>query len=51
MRWLGKTKQSAGKALGDREMQAEGKMQHAKGEAQHAAGKVKDAVKKAVDGD
>ena len=42
----GAVKDAAGKVLGDKEMQAEGKMDKAKGEARKAVGDAKDAVKK-----
>jgi len=47
----GSAKQAVGKALGDHELQAEGKLQHGKGELQQAIGKGKEEVKKIVDGD
>lgn len=45
----GNVKQAAGKALGDKEMQAKGLAQEVKGEAQQAVGKAKETVKKAID--
>lgn len=45
----GAIKDAAGKLTGDKELQAEGKMDKAKGAAHSAAGDVKDAVKKAAD--
>jgi uncharacterized protein YjbJ (UPF0337 family) len=44
----GAIKDTAGKVTGDKELQAEGKMDKAKGAAHSAAGDVKDAVKKAA---
>ena len=44
-----KTKQAAGKAMGNRDMQAEGDVQEAKGKGKVATGKVKDKLKGAVD--
>lgn len=44
----GAVKDTAGKITGDKEMQAEGKMDKAKGDARKAAGDVKDAVKDAT---
>jgi uncharacterized protein YjbJ (UPF0337 family) len=44
----GAVKDAAGKMTGDKELQAEGKMDKAKGAAHSAAGDVKDAVKKAA---
>jgi uncharacterized protein YjbJ (UPF0337 family) len=41
----GVVKDTTGKVLGDKEMQAEGKMDKAKGEARKTVGDVKDAVK------
>jgi uncharacterized protein YjbJ (UPF0337 family) len=41
----GSIKDTAGKALGDKEMQTEGKVDKAKGSAHNVAGDVKDAVK------
>lgn len=45
----GAIKDTAGKVMGDKEMQAEGKMDKAKGAAHNAVGDAKDAAKKAVD--
>ena len=45
----GAVKDAAGKAMGDKEMQAEGKMDKAKGAAHKAAGDVKDALADAAD--
>jgi len=42
----GAIKDTAGKVTGDKELQAEGKMDKAKGSAHKAAGDVKDAVSK-----
>jgi len=42
----GAIKDTAGKDTGDKELQAEGKMDKAKGSAHKAAGDVKDAVRK-----
>ena len=44
----GAMKDAAGKVTGDKEMQAEGKMDKAKGEAHKVAGDVKDAAKHAT---
>ena len=41
----GSIKDTAGKALGDKKMQTEGKVDKAKGSAHNVAGDVKDAVK------
>jgi len=41
----GAVKDTAGKMMGDRKMQAEGKMDKAKGAARQAAGDIKDAVR------
>ena len=43
----GAIKDAAGKLTGDKEMQAEGKMDKAKGDAHKTAGDVKDALKHA----
>ena len=43
---VGNVKQGVGKATGNDEMRAKGKMQERKGEAQQTVGKVKDAVTK-----
>jgi uncharacterized protein YjbJ (UPF0337 family) len=45
----GAIKDAAGKLTGDKELQAEGKMDKAKGAAHTAVGDAKDAVKRAVD--
>jgi uncharacterized protein YjbJ (UPF0337 family) len=45
----GAIKDTAGKVNGDKELQAEGKLDKAKGDAHNALGNAKDAVKKAVD--
>ena len=45
----GAIKDAAGKVTGDKELQAEGKMDKAKGAAHSAVGDVKDAVKRAAD--
>jgi uncharacterized protein YjbJ (UPF0337 family) len=45
----GAVKDAAGKMTGDKELQAEGKMDKAKGAAHSAVGDAKDAVKKAAD--
>ena len=45
----GAIKDTAGKAMGDKEMQAEGKTDKAKGAAHSAVGDAKDAVKHATD--
>ena len=44
----GAIKDAAGKVMGDKELQAEGKMDKAKGDAHKALGDVKDAVRKAA---
>jgi uncharacterized protein YjbJ (UPF0337 family) len=44
----GAIKDAAGKVTGDKEMQAEGKMDKAKGAAHSAMGDAKDAVKNAT---
>jgi uncharacterized protein YjbJ (UPF0337 family) len=44
----GAIKDAAGKVTGDKELQAEGKMDKAKGAAHSAVGDVKDAVKHAT---
>jgi uncharacterized protein YjbJ (UPF0337 family) len=41
----GAIKDAAGKVLGDKKLQAEGKMDKAKGEAHNLAGDVKDAAR------
>lgn len=43
----GAIKDTAGKVMGDKELQTEGKMDKAKGSAHNVAGDVKDAVRKA----
>jgi uncharacterized protein YjbJ (UPF0337 family) len=45
----GSIKDTAGKVMGDKELQAEGKVDKAKGDVHNAVGDVKDAVKKAAD--
>lgn len=45
----GAIKDTAGKAMGDKGMQAEGKVDKAKGAAHSAVGDAKDAAKKAAD--
>lgn len=45
----GAIKDAAGKVTGDKELQAEGKMDKAKGSAHKAAGDVKDAARKATE--
>jgi len=45
----GAIKDTAGKVTGDKELQAEGKMDKAKGSAHNAAGDVKDAVRKGTE--
>jgi uncharacterized protein YjbJ (UPF0337 family) len=42
----GKVKSSAGKVVGDRRLQAEGKIDEVKGRAKQAGQKVKDTLKK-----
>ena len=44
----GAVKDAAGKVTGDKELQAEGKMDKAKGSAHNVAGDAKDAVKRAT---
>ncbi|MCU1739737.1 MULTISPECIES: CsbD family protein [Pseudomonas] len=46
---VGNVKQAVGKATGNNQMRAEGKVQELKGDAQKAVGKTKDAIKKGVD--
>ena len=46
---MGKVKETAGRALGNDQMQAEGLGQQAKGKAQKGVGEAKDAVKDFVD--
>jgi uncharacterized protein YjbJ (UPF0337 family) len=43
----GAIKDTAGKVMGDKKLQTEGKMDKAKGSAHNLAGDVKDAVRKA----
>ena len=43
----GAIKDTAGKVMGDKKLQTEGKMDKAKGSAHNVAGDVKDAVRKA----
>ncbi len=45
---IGNVRQAAGRAVGNSEMQAKGKMQELKGEAQQLKGKAKDAIKDVV---
>jgi uncharacterized protein YjbJ (UPF0337 family) len=45
----GAIKEGAGKLTGDKEMEAEGKIDKAKGSAHNAAGDVKDAARNAAD--
>ncbi|WP_420738182.1 CsbD family protein [Bradyrhizobium japonicum] len=45
----GAIKQGVGKLTGDKEMQAEGKIDKAKGSAHNVAGDVKDAARDAAD--
>ena len=45
----GAIKDAAGKLTGDKELQAQGKMDKAKGAAHSAVGDAKDAVKRATD--
>jgi uncharacterized protein YjbJ (UPF0337 family) len=45
----GAIKDAAGKLTGDKELQAEGKMDKAKGAAHSTVGDAKDAVKRAAD--
>jgi len=45
---VGKTKEAAGKATGDRELEAKGKGQAAAGKVQKAAGKATTAIKSAT---
>lgn len=44
-RFEGKAKETAGKATGDEELEAEGKTQHAKGKVEEKAEEAKDTVK------
>ncbi len=43
---VGKTKEAAGHAVGNKKLKAEGKIDQAKGAAHNAAGDVKDATRK-----
>ncbi|AHY54092.1 CsbD family protein [Bradyrhizobium japonicum SEMIA 5079] len=45
----GAIKEGAGKLIGDKDMEAEGKIDKAKGSAHNAAGDVKDAARDAAD--
>jgi uncharacterized protein YjbJ (UPF0337 family) len=45
----GAIKDTAGKVTGDKQLQAEGKMDKAKGSAHNAAGDVKDTVRNATE--
>ncbi|MCK1518397.1 CsbD family protein [Bradyrhizobium sp. 190] len=45
----GSIKENAGKLTGDKEMEAEGKLDKAKGSAHNVAGDVKDAARDAAD--
>jgi uncharacterized protein YjbJ (UPF0337 family) len=45
----GAIKETAGKALGDKKMEAEGAAKKTEGKVQHAAGGVKDKVREVVD--
>lgn len=45
----GNAKEAAGKATGNKKLEAEGRIQELKGDAQRAAGKVEEKVKKAAD--
>jgi uncharacterized protein YjbJ (UPF0337 family) len=44
----GAVKEKAGKALGDRDLEAEGKVQKVEGKIQNAVGNAKDAVRDAA---
>ena len=46
---VGAVKQSAGKAVGNPNLEVKGTLQKGKGEVQQAIGKAKDAVKKVID--
>ena len=46
---VGKTKEATGHAVGNKHLEAEGKLDQAKGAAHKAAGDVKDAGKDAID--
>ncbi|MFN3608405.1 MAG: CsbD family protein [Hyphomonas sp.] len=45
----GNTKEVAGKVIGNKKLEAEGRIQELKGDAQRAAGKVEDKIKKLDD--
>jgi uncharacterized protein YjbJ (UPF0337 family) len=45
----GAIKEAAGKLIGDKKLEAEGKLDKMKGEARSAVGDVKDAVSRATD--
>ena len=45
----GAVKDTAGKAMGDKQMQAEGKLDKAKGAAHSTAGDVEDSIREAAD--
>jgi uncharacterized protein YjbJ (UPF0337 family) len=47
----GDLKDAAGKALGDKKLQAEGKADKAKGKVQNAIGGIKDSVREALERD
>ena len=47
----GTVKDAAGKMTGDKQMQAEGKIDKAKGAAHQAVGDIKDAARRAADKD
>ena len=46
---MGKVKETAGRAMDDKQTQAEGVAQQAKGKTQKGVGEAKDAVKNVVD--
>jgi uncharacterized protein YjbJ (UPF0337 family) len=46
---VGKTKETAGHAVGNKKLETEGKVDQAKGAAHKAAGDVKDEVKRSAD--
>jgi uncharacterized protein YjbJ (UPF0337 family) len=46
---VGKTKEAVGHAVGDKELEAKGKVDQLKGAAHTAAGDAKDAGKEAID--
>jgi uncharacterized protein YjbJ (UPF0337 family) len=46
---IGKIKEVAGRVVGDRELEADGKVDQAKGAAHKVAGDVKDAGRDAID--